>query len=501
MARQVSDVLGTAGCVSTTVVALHAVPAPEAAAGFLGILRTGATCLLLDPRMPLQRRVALAERAGATVLLAGPESAAGWPENLAVVDPGHGPQAPLLPSPIRANAAAVLLDTAGDGTPPAPVVLSRSALADLGGRAAALPGLTTSDAVAWRASGPAAWLLEVCAALLSGAPLLSDAALPSGAAPQTRVMTGRATVAYAGDADVAELRAWAATSGTPPRAAVVAGRPRPGLPFPAHFMAGPVEAGYPVNDTTRAGARTTDGRGRLMPAGHSGRLCVTGAGLATGYAGDPARTADRFRPDPFADRPGARVFLDDETARVMPDGHLELVASPADPLFAEPAVADAVVATVGGRRIAMVVPMPDASLEPAALLRRARAASVPHRSPVGVVVVPRLPRTGSGLVDREALAGLAAASPPVEEDQPDDEVCNRIAAIWAGVLGCTPAEERGLATGGRDFFELGGHSLFAVSAALRISEAFGVEVPARWIFDEPTVPEFAARLARDGDQA
>jgi non-ribosomal peptide synthetase component F len=495
MARRVAGVLGTAGCVSTTVVALHAVPAPEAVAAFLGILRTGAACLLLDPRMPQSRRAALAGRAGAAVLLAGPDTATGWPENLVVVDPARGSSAALLPAPVRANAAAVLLDTAGDGAAPAPVVLSRAALADLGGRAAELPGLTAADAVAWRADGPAAWLLEVCAALLSGAQLLSGAAL------RARAATGRATVAYAGDADVAALRTWVATSDIPLRAAVVAGRPRPGLPFPAHFLAGPVEAGYPVDDTTRAGACTTDGRGRLMPAGHSGRLRVTGAGLALGYAGDPARTADRFRPDPFADRPGSRVFLSEETARVTPDGHLELAASPADPLLGETGVADAVAATADGRRVAMVVPMPDASLEPAALLRRARTTSAAHRSLGGVVVVPRLPRTGSGFVDREALAGLAADGAPVGEDQPADETCNRIAAIWAGVLGCSAAEERGLATGRRDFFELGGHSLFAVSAALRISEAFGVEVPARWVFDAPTVPEFAARLADDGDQA
>ncbi len=491
-AWRVADALGAAGCVRGTVVALHAEAAPRTAAGLLGILRTGAACLLLDPESPQERRVALADRAGATMLLAGSDATGAWPARLPMVDADDAPDVPVLPSVVRATSAAVLLDAAGEDSPPAPVVLPRSALADLAGRAAALPGLTPADVVAWRAAGPAAWLLEVCAALFSGAVLQAETARM------------RATVAFAGGADVAELGVWAAAHGSRLRAAVVAGRDRVRLPFPVHCLAGPVEAGYPVNGTTSthtsepavgsAGAYTVDDLGRLMPAGHTGRLCLTGAGLAIGYAGDPARTADRFRPDPFGDRRGARVFLGDEVARVTPDGDLELAASPADAVSAEPNVADAAVTMVDGRRVAVVVPAPGATIVPAVLLRRTRATSTGRQPLGGVVVVPRLPRTGAGGVDPDALAGLAAAAPAVAEDPDDQGVRGRIAAIWADVLGCGPDEQRELAAGDRDFFELGGHSLFAVSAALRISEAFGVEVPARWIFDAPTVPEFAARL-------
>lgn len=493
-AWRVAGALGAVGCVAGTVVAMHAEVAPSTAAGLLGILRTGAACLLLDPEMPQKRRAALADRAGATMLLPGSDRTGQWPAHLTMVDPDDAPDVPVLPSVVRATAAAVLLDVAGDGSPPAPVVLPRSVLAELAGRAAALSGLAPADVVAWRGAGPAAWLLEVCSALSSGA------VLQAGTAPEDR-----ATVAFAGGADVAELGVWAAAHGSRLRAAVVAGGDRVRLPFPVQCLAGPVEAGYPVNSTTptrtaktvvgSAGAYLVDDLGRLMPAGHSGRLCLTGAGLAIGYAGHPVRTADRFRPDPFGDRRGARVFLGDEVARVSPEGDLELAASPADAVRAEPDVVDAAVTTIDGRRVAVVVPAPGATIAPALLLRRTRAASTGRQSLGGVVVVPRLPRTGAGGVDPVALAGLVAAAPPVDEAPDDQGVRGRIAAIWADVLGCGPDEERELATGDRDFFELGGHSLFALSVALRISEAFGVDVPARWIFDAPTVPEFAARLA------
>src|SRR5205807_2825662 len=47
---------------------------------------------------------------------------------------------------------------------------------------------------------------------------------------------------------------------------------------------------------------------RPVPVGVPGEIFVGGTGVARGYLGDPARTAARFRPDPFAGRPGARMY-------------------------------------------------------------------------------------------------------------------------------------------------------------------------------------------------
>jgi acyl carrier protein len=46
-----------------------------------------------------------------------------------------------------------------------------------------------------------------------------------------------------------------------------------------------------------------------------------------------------------------------------------------------------------------------------------------------------------------------------------------------------------------DFFDLGGNSITAIRMLPLISDAFGVEVDAMFIFDNPTPEEFMAALA------
>jgi len=75
----------------------------------------------------------------------------------------------------------------------------------------------------------------------------------------------------------------------------------------------------------RAGAYVLDARGQLVPDGVAGELLLAGATVSRGYLGRPGLTADRFRPDPFTGRPGARLYHTGDRVRRLPGGDLEFL--------------------------------------------------------------------------------------------------------------------------------------------------------------------------------
>jgi amino acid adenylation domain-containing protein/non-ribosomal peptide synthase protein (TIGR01720 family)/FkbM family methyltransferase len=68
-----------------------------------------------------------------------------------------------------------------------------------------------------------------------------------------------------------------------------------------------------------------DANGLPLPAGVPGELYAGGAGVARGYLGRAALTAERFLPDPFSPVPGARMYRTGDRARRADDGTVEFL--------------------------------------------------------------------------------------------------------------------------------------------------------------------------------
>ncbi|HYG61206.1 MAG TPA: amino acid adenylation domain-containing protein, partial [Thermoanaerobaculia bacterium] len=254
-----------------------------------------------------------------------------------------------------------------------------------------------------------------------------------------------------------------------------------------------------------------DRNGHLLPLGVAGELHAGGPGLTRGYFRDPAATAEKLVPH-VGGRPGERLYRTGDLARRLPDGRLELLGridhqvkvrgfriEPGEievALLAHPGVARvAVVAPVepgGGRRlVAFFVPRAGAKVTGAELRTALRESLPEHMVPAALVELPELPLSPSGKVDRKALlerVPVDGSDGEVVSAPPRTPVEELVAGLWSSVLGI---ERIGRSD---NFFALGGHSLLATRVLSRLHGAFGVDLPLRAVFEEPTVAGLATRV-------
>ncbi len=265
-----------------------------------------------------------------------------------------------------------------------------------------------------------------------------------------------------------------------------------------------------------------DGALAPVPVGVPGELYIGGAGLARSYLRRPRETAERFVPDPWGEAPGARLYRTGDLARRHPDGNLEFLGrvdhqiklrgfriEPAEieaALLVHPAVREAVItvqeAAAGEDRehrrlVAYVVGVEGSAPAARELWDFLRERLPSHMLPAAYVILPALPLTVSGKLDRKALPdpGPALAEAAAAFVPPRSDAERELAAIWRQILG---REEVGVHD---NFFEIGGDSLRLFRVHLRIKEVFGKELPVADLFRFPTIGELARSLAGEVEEA
>jgi len=368
-------------------VALDLEPSIGLVVGLVGVLRAGATAVPLDAACPEAWRRRFARRAGAAALVrsaAGSQGDRGRGQAAAAAETeaedataGLGIDGPVVASPgegvcaqgtsgeaasgdgigeALSAGAALVVEVAGE-----PLVVEIGAvLRRLEGLASAL-ALTDPVVLHRGAFAGDAWVAELLLPLVCGGRSVVAPRVARGSAAGLAAAVERtgATLVWATEEELAGLAATARVPEPGPgdlsslAALVVAGggpeRRSPGagaedLPWTVLVTAAAPEAGGEVLLGVAAADAGADRPAALRPAGPSfpyvldrreqpvpvgvwGELCAGIGDGVRGFAGSPAATAERFRPDPFGDRTGARMVATGLTGRLRSDGGYELGAA------------------------------------------------------------------------------------------------------------------------------------------------------------------------------
>lgn len=254
--------------------------------------------------------------------------------------------------------------------------------------------------------------------------------------------------------------------------------------------------------------RVRNAWGLDVPALVPGELLIGGAGVARGYLDRPELTAERFievdgerwyRTGDLVRRHagGAIEFLGRIDHQVKIRGHRIELGEIEAALARQAGVKDSVVVARDERLLACVTAQAGAHPEPERL-RAALAKELPEvMVPQAVVVLPSLPMTPNGKIDRRALLDLPVTpaqaapdrGPTIPASAGMTQLETTIAAIWQDILGLPQVGTSD------NFFDLGGHSLLVVQVQRRLREACGREVSITDMFRLPTIKALAAHLA------
>lgn len=283
---------------------------------------------------------------------------------------------------------------------------------------------------------------------------------------------------------------------------------------PAYEYEGRVPIGWPISNTT---CYIFDELLEPVPVGFVGELYVGGDGVADGYLNQPALTAERFVPDPFSRRPGARLYRTGDIGRYLRDGAIDFLGRWDDQvkvrgyrvelgqiettLAQAPGVAQASVIPVDEshtkRLVAFVVAESDAGTIAGAQLRQYVAERLPpYMVPDAFVPLGALPLTANGKLDRRELTSAVGQGTHAGEpfNGPRTATETRLSLMWQTAL------ETSAPLGVTEkFFDVGGNSLRMFHLFEEISYAYDdvLELGELFVFNtiESLATEIDARLA------
>ncbi|MEU9049806.1 amino acid adenylation domain-containing protein, partial [Streptomyces sp. NPDC048384] len=525
---RIAGFLADRGAAPHTAVAVAVPRSLELVSTLVAVLKTGAAYVPIDPNHPADRTAYVLKDADPVCCVGVSSAADNLPRTALLLENLTARQSPVAPLDLRQPSPelpmAVLYTSGTTGTPKG-VVLTRRNVAAMLDAVQQLFGLDESDVVLHKAPltfdasiEEILWPLTTGARLAVAAPgadadpeqlarhirrhdvttldvvpavldALLEHSAPQGFPTLRRVLSagdvlGRQTVRRLHSTTSARL-----TNLYGPTEATVNA---------THWTARPdLDRTPPIGGPTpHTRVRLLDERLQPVLPGVIAELYLAGDGIAKGYLKRPALTAERFLPDPFGPD-GQRMYRTGDLARWNNRGELEFTGrsdhqikirgvriEPAEveaALESHPVVRSAAVAARGNRLVAYVTAQEPGNPPTHEALSAHAGATLPaHMVPTAYVIVPRLPLTSNGKIDRAALPDPQDSAPSDSAPRPTTPQEEVLASLFAQILDLPHVRPDD------GFFDLGGHSLLATRLTRLIRDTFGVDVPIAALFDAPT---------------
>jgi amino acid adenylation domain-containing protein len=254
-----------------------------------------------------------------------------------------------------------------------------------------------------------------------------------------------------------------------------------------------------------------------VPKGVPGQLYIGGEGVSRGYLNRPALTAEKFIPNPFGKKAGARLYKTGDLVSYRLNGGLEFIGrtdhqvkirgyriEPAEieaALSQHAAVSEVVVMAredaPGDKRLtAYVVADAQSNLTGGELRDFLKQRLPDYMVPSIFMFLDSLPLMPNGKVNRQKLPAPNSSGTRLSLSHvaPTTSVEEALAVIWSELLGVEQV-------GSYDsFFDLGGHSLLASQLVSRLREIFQLEMPLRRFFEAPTISGLAKAMLEYSDE-
>ncbi|MGY0058381.1 amino acid adenylation domain-containing protein [Streptomyces sp. LZ34] len=511
----------------------------ELLTALLGIMKSGAAYVPLDPIYPRDRIAHMLEDTGLPLVVTESALAAGLPAGRAetlVLDrdwPEIDRAAPERGAEVSAGDTAYVIYTSGSTGRPKGVRVGHRALVNFLTSMARTPGFTEADrllavtTICFDIAGLELYLPLIAGGQVEIAPTETAAdgfrlrALLEERPPtvmQATPATWKMLIDAGWRGGTAAPRVWCGGEALPRDLAEALTARAPELwnlygPTETTIWSAacrlapgdPVTLGRPIANTQ---FYVLDERLRPVPPGVPGELYIGGDGLAFGYLRRPELTAERFVPNPFDPAAGA-LYRTGDLVRHLPHGALEYLGRVDNQvklhgyrielgeieqeLLAHPAV-DRAVAVVredepGDRRLVAYIVPRGPGLEVARLREGLRGRLPEYMIPAAFVELAAVPLTANGKTDRKTLprptAVPATGAPPTAADSRTERA---IAGIWREVL-------RSERVGAEDnFFEAGGNSLLLMRVMARLKDELRRPLTRVEMFKYPTIRAMARFL-------